>query len=110
LPALWITGRIKDQINRGGLKIGAREVEAVIEELPGVTGVAVVPVSDPVLGEVVAAMVETTTVTPEDIRKHAGALLADYKVPGPLAVVDVLPRNAMGKPDKPRIQLMLEED
>jgi long-chain acyl-CoA synthetase len=106
---LWITGRIKDQINRGGLKIGAREVESVIEEIPGVTGVGVVPVADPVLGERAAAMVEARGLDPEGIRDHVAAVLADYKVPSPIAVVADLPRNSMGKPDKPAIRRHLEE-
>jgi acyl-CoA synthetase (AMP-forming)/AMP-acid ligase II len=107
---LWITGRIKDQINRGGLKIGAREVETVIEEIPGVTGVAVVAVPDPVLGERPAAMVEAQDLTPGDVRDHVAKALADYKVPSRVVVVDDMPRNALGKPDKPLIRRCLEED
>lgn len=106
---LWITGRIKDQINRGGLKIGAREVEVVIEEIPGVTGVAVVAVPDPVLGERPAAMVEAQHLSPEEVRDHVAKALADYKVPSRVAVVDAMPRNALGKPDKPLIRRSLEE-
>ncbi|TGD84346.1 long-chain fatty acid--CoA ligase [Mycolicibacterium sp. CH28] len=101
---LWITGRIKDQINRGGLKIGAREVESVIESLTGVTGVAVVAVPDDVLGERVAAMVETAAHTPSDIRTHIAHALADYKVPDLVVVVGELPRNHMGKPNKADIR------
>lgn len=107
---LWITGRIKDQINRGGLKIGAREVETVIEEILGVTGVAVVGVPDPVLGERPAAMVEAQDLTPGDVRDHVAKALADYKVPSRVVVVDDMPRNALGKPDKPLIRRCLEED
>jgi acyl-CoA synthetase (AMP-forming)/AMP-acid ligase II len=107
---LWITGRIKDQINRGGLKIGAREVEVVIEEIPGVTGVAVVAVPDPILGERPAAMVEAQNLDPQDVRDHVAKSLADYKVPSQVAVVQALPRNVFGKPDKPMIRRSLEEE
>jgi acyl-CoA synthetase (AMP-forming)/AMP-acid ligase II len=106
---LWITGRIKDQINRGGLKVGAREVETVIEELAGVTGVAVVAVPDDVLGERPAAMVEAPDLQPEQIREHLAKALADYKVPSRIAVVNEIPRNFFGKPDKPVIRRCLEE-
>lgn len=105
---VWITGRIKDQINRAGLKIGAREVESVIEELPGVTGVAVVAVSDPVLGERVGAMVESETVDSARVRAHVAEALADYKVPTSVAIVSEMPRNGLGKPDKPAIRRIVE--
>lgn len=105
---LWITGRIKDQINRGGLKIGAREVEVVIEQLAGVTGVAVVGIPDPVLGERVAAMIEAEELDPDAVRRHVAGVLADYKVPSTVAVVRDLPRNNLGKPDKPMIRRDLE--
>lgn len=105
---LWITGRIKDQINRGGLKIGAREVESVIEEIPGVTGVAVVPIPDPILGERVAAMVEAQQLDREQVREHIANALADYKVPSYITVVPAMPRNVLGKPDKPLIRHSLK--
>lgn len=106
---LWITGRLKDQINRGGLKIGAREVEAVIEEIPGVTGAGVTGLADPVLAEVVAAVVEAgPDVSPETVRAHCAEQLSDYKVPSVIAVVAAMPRTSMGKPDKPAIRALLE--
>jgi long-chain acyl-CoA synthetase len=105
---LWITGRIKDQINRGGLKIGAREVEMVIEQIPGVTGVAVVGIADPILGERPAAIVEAQQLAPELIREYLLKALADYKVPSYIAVVPEMPRNVLGKPDKPHIRRSLE--
>jgi acyl-CoA synthetase (AMP-forming)/AMP-acid ligase II len=106
---LWITGRLKEQINRGGLKIGAREVELVIEEISGVTGVGVVGVPDPVLGERVNAVVEAQTgeVNPDVVRSFVAGRLSDYKVPDRVIVVSELPRNAMGKVDKRAVQRIL---
>ncbi len=109
---LWVTGRIKDQINRGGLKIGAREVEEAIEELEGVVAAGVVGVADPVLGERVAAVVETEDpdLDAEAIRDAVADRLADYKVPHRIVCVEELPRNAMKKVDKPAIRGLLGDE
>jgi non-ribosomal peptide synthetase component E (peptide arylation enzyme) len=101
---------LKDQINRGGLKIGAREVEEVIERIPGVTGVAVVGALDPVLGERVVAVVEADSeaLDVNMVRRAAAAELADYKVPERILIVPELPRNALQKADKPRVRALVE--
>lgn len=106
---LWVTGRVKDQINRGGLKIGAREVESVIERLPGVTGVGVVAVHDDLLGERVGAAVEIPGggVDAEAVRAACAAALSDYKVPERIVILDAMPRTPMGKPDKPAIRKLM---
>ena len=56
--ALVLTGRVKEIINRGGVKFNPADVEAVIDRLPGVVRSAVVPMPDPVLGETACAFVE----------------------------------------------------
>jgi long-chain acyl-CoA synthetase len=108
---LWIVGRLKDQINRGGLKIGAREVEVVIEALPGVQGVGVVGVPDPVLQERVAAVIEAENgaVTAQGVREACAKVLADHKVPERIEIVPAMPRTSVGKPDKPAMRRMLAE-
>lgn len=109
---LWISGRIKDQINRGGLKIGAREVEEIIEGIASVTGVAVVGIPDPFLTELVAAVVEVSPdsgLDAEAIRVEVAGQLADYKVPERVLLVETLPRSDMQKPDKPAIRKLLAE-
>jgi acyl-CoA synthetase (AMP-forming)/AMP-acid ligase II len=106
---LWISGRLKEQINRGGLKIGAREVELVIEDISGVTGVGVVGVPDPVLGERVNAVVEADAaeLEPEVVRNFVAERLSDYKVPDRVIVAAEIPRNAMGKVDKQALRRIL---
>jgi len=105
---LWITGRLKEQISRGGLKIGAREVEIVIESIEGVTGVGVAGIPDPVLGERVGAVVEVSdqSISSEKIRLAVAAQLADYKVPDRVIFVNELPRNLMAKTDKPAVRFL----
>ncbi|MEJ7584299.1 MAG: AMP-binding protein [Acidimicrobiales bacterium] len=97
---LYIVGRQKDIIIRGGNNIAATEVEHVLYEHPGVLEAAVVGEPHDVLGEVVAAFVVARDgVTPDadGLRAHCAERLADYKVPRSIWFVDQLPRNATGK-------------
>ena len=97
---LWITGRSKDLIIRGGNNIVPGEVEEVLHAHPDVVEAAVAGVPHEVLGEDVAAVVVRAThsaVTADDLRAHCAERLADYKVPRRIEFADELPRNATGK-------------
>jgi len=97
---LYIVGRKKDVIIRGGNNIHAQDVETVLHDHPDVIEAAVVGIPHDVLGEDVAAVVvltPTATCTTEDIREFCADRLADYKVPRRIEVADALPRNATGK-------------
>ena len=98
---LYIVGRKKDVIIRGGNNIYASDVEAVLNDHPAVLDAAVVGMPHEVLGEDVAAFVvlvagiaqrppRSSAITPP-------RALADYKVPRCIEFVDELPRNATGK-------------
>jgi crotonobetaine/carnitine-CoA ligase len=87
-------------IKRGGENVSPAEVEAVIAGHPAVAEVAVTGVPDPVHDEAVAAWVVPlpgASLTAEDVRRHAAAHLAGFKVPSTVAVVDRLPRTATYK-------------
>ena len=87
-------------ILRGGANVYPAEVERVLLDHPAVDAGAVLGVPDERLGERVAAVVEVTAgaeLDVDDVRAHLLANLARYKVPEQIAVVDALPRNAMGK-------------
>lgn len=94
-------GRIKDIINRGGMKISSEEVESLLQAHPAVAEVAVVPYPDDILGEKVCAVVvprPNQTVTLEDLNdllKEKG--VAHFKYPERIMIVDALPRNPVGK-------------
>jgi fatty-acyl-CoA synthase len=97
---LYIVGRKKDIIIRGGNNVHAADVEAVIHDHPAVVEAAVVGAPHEVLGEDVAAFVVLSPgagATAEDIREHCATRLADYKVPRRIELVDELPKNATGK-------------
>jgi acyl-CoA synthetase (AMP-forming)/AMP-acid ligase II/acyl carrier protein len=97
---LFITGRLKELINRGGEKISPREVEEVLMEHPAVAQVVTFPVPHTHLGEDVAAAVVLgaggSTTEPE-IRAFAATRLADFKVPSRVLFVDKIPTGPTGK-------------
>ncbi|WFU71282.1 class I adenylate-forming enzyme family protein [Bradyrhizobium sp. CB2312] len=95
----WLIGRTKDMIRRSSENIAAREVEAVIREIPEVADVAAVPVRDAKRGEEVKIYLELKEgLTPGDlpierILEHARARLAVFKVPRYIAFNSALPRT-----------------
>jgi long-chain acyl-CoA synthetase len=101
---LWFVGRKKDLIIRGGSNISPVEVERVLLSHPLVQDAAVFGVPDPVLGQLVAAVVQLSSgvgdAALDDILRHTKRQLADYKVPEQLLAVDAVPRNPVGKVDR----------
>ena len=107
---LTIVGRSKDLIITGGYNVYPAEVEALLNELPGVAESAVVGVPHPDFGEgVVAAIVPRNGETPDCDALIASmkARIAPFKVPKRVFVMDELPRNAMGKVQKNRLREQL---
>src|SRR4051794_10824221 len=97
---LTVVGRRSETIVSGGENVAPAEVEAALESHPAVSEAAVFGRPDPEWGErVVAAVVlrEGTTASPEDLRAHAAARLARFKVPKEVELRDALPRTASGK-------------
>jgi acyl-CoA synthetase (AMP-forming)/AMP-acid ligase II len=97
---IYIVGRKKDMIIRGGNNIYATDVEAVILEHPDVQEAAVIGVPHAVLGEDVAAYVVVRaglSLSDDELRDFCSERLADYKRPRRITFVDELPRNATGK-------------
>jgi acyl-CoA synthetase (AMP-forming)/AMP-acid ligase II len=102
---LFITGRVKDLIIRGGENIAAGEIEAILDEHPLVEESAIIGVPDPEWGETVKAIVVLDPAAIErdsedvrgELRDHCRTHLASYKAPSYFAFVDELPRNPMGK-------------
>jgi oxalate---CoA ligase len=97
---LFITGRVKELINKGGEKISPAEIDAVLCSHPQIRDAMAFPVEDPVLREVVAAMVVKAdqTVSEMEIRNFLLDRLVPFKVPSRIHFVDAIPRNAAGKP------------
>ncbi|HET7038053.1 MAG TPA: AMP-binding protein [Thermomicrobiaceae bacterium] len=98
---LFISGRLKDVINRGGEKIAPREVEELLLTHPAVLDAAVVARPDPIYGELPVAYVmlaphaRGTSTTP--LSAFCAQRLSPYKVPAEIVAVDSLPRTRTGK-------------
>jgi acyl-CoA synthetase (AMP-forming)/AMP-acid ligase II len=95
---LYIVGRKKDVIIRGGNNIHAGDIESVLMEYPGVHEAAVAGIPHDVLGEDVAAwLVADPDIDVDGMRAFLAERLADYKIPRQIKLVDELPRNETGK-------------
>lgn len=104
---LSIVDRIKDMIIRGGENIYPKEIEGVLAEHEGVLEAAVIGAPHALLGEVPVAevvLMPGATATAEDLIEHCRGLLAKIKVPVRVNLVSDLPRNPVGKVDKPRMR------
>ncbi|MBI3375250.1 MAG: AMP-binding protein [Betaproteobacteria bacterium] len=95
---LYLKGRAKDMIIRGGINIYPAEVEAVLQGHASVADSAVVAWPSREFNEEVAAFVILgAAVTPAELRQLCRERLAPYKVPREVFIVDDFPRNALGK-------------
>jgi acyl-CoA synthetase (AMP-forming)/AMP-acid ligase II len=104
---LFIEGRLKDMLIYRGMNVYPREIEIVLEHLPGVKEAAVVGVPDGTRGEVpYAFVVPLPGQCPEesDLRRACLSRLARYKVPRTFRLVPELPRNAAGKVIKTQLR------
>jgi acyl-CoA synthetase (AMP-forming)/AMP-acid ligase II len=101
---LYPSGRIKDTINRGGEKFGPVEVEEALRSHPAIKDVAVAGVADEEMGQRVgAAVVASAPVTLDELRAHCRELIAYFKLPERLLVVDDIPYNDTGKVNRRRL-------
>lgn len=103
---LYIRGRKRDMIIRGGNNVMATDVESILYEHPAVLEAAVVAVPHEVLGEDVGAAVVLqpgAEVEPDELAAFCRERLSDYKVPRRIWFVDALPRNPTGKVMKQQI-------
>lgn len=98
-----IVGRNKDMIISGGFNVYPKELEEILDTLPGVVESAVIGVPHPDFGEgVTAVLVATQGQAPSEAQVLAAldGKLARFKQPKRVMVVDALPRNVMGKVQK----------
>ncbi len=108
---LTVVGRVKDQINRGGEKIAAEEVEDLLLRHEAITHVAVVAVPDERLGEKSCACIVTNrpNVPASALRKFLREQgVADYKIPDRFERFDCLPLTPVGKTDKQQLRAWLQ--
>jgi acyl-CoA synthetase (AMP-forming)/AMP-acid ligase II len=97
---LYLSGRTREMINRGGENIAPREVDEALLEHPAVAEAVTFAVPHATLGEDVAAAVVLrldADATAKDIRQFAAGRLADFKVPRQVLIVAQLPKGSTGK-------------
>ena len=110
---LYIADRLKDMIISGGENIYPAEVENLISDIEGVSGVAVVGVPDERWGEVPWAVVtlrEGADVDTELVRSRLDGVVARYKLPKNVVVVEELPRTASGKVRKADLRARFRDE
>lgn len=99
----YIVGRLKDMVRRSGENIAAREVEAVLRDLPEIADAAILPVPDPDRGEEVKAYLQlmpgtaADAATIERVLAYCREQLAPFKVPRYVTFIDALPRTTSNK-------------
>ncbi|HSM40898.1 MAG TPA: non-ribosomal peptide synthetase, partial [Afifellaceae bacterium] len=97
---LYLTGRLKEMINRGGEKITPQEIDDVLLTHPAIAQAASFSVQHRTLGEDVAAAIVLRTpdaIDENEIRAFVGSKLADFKVPQKVMILQAMPRDPIGK-------------
>src|SRR5215813_6690658 len=97
---LFLTGRLREIINRGGEKIAPQEVDEVLREHPAVAEAVTFAVPHPTLGEDVGSAIVLrphAAATPKEIRQFAMGRIAAFKVPHQVVIVAEIPKGLTGK-------------
>jgi acyl-CoA synthetase (AMP-forming)/AMP-acid ligase II len=97
---LFLTGRLREMINRGGEKVAPREVDEVLLEHPAVAEAVTFAVPHATMGEDVASAIvlrPDIAATPKEIRRFTIGRIADFKVPRQVLIVDRIPKGPTGK-------------
>ena len=96
-----------DIIKTGGYKVSALEIEEILRTHPNIQECAVVGIEDREWGEIVSAAIipnSDQALLLNDLKDWASEKMASYKIPRKLLILEDLPRNAMGKVNKPALK------
>jgi len=100
---LFITGRIKEIINRGGEKISPREIDDVLMEHPAIAQAMTFSIPHAQLGEDIGVAIvfhKNSGDTERGIKEFVAKRLADFKIPRRIIIVDDIPKGPTGKPQR----------
>jgi oxalate---CoA ligase len=101
---LYLEGRLKEMIIRGGENISPAEIEQVLQSHPAVRDAVCFGVADDKYGELVGAAVTLgSPAQPRELIEHCRLRLAAFKVPARIDVLDEIPRTATGKVQRRRV-------
>jgi len=108
---LFLTGRIKELINRGGMKITPSEIELAMMKHPKIKEAIAFPISHPTLGEDVGAAIvleRDTKLTDSDLGRFLTQYLTPHKIPRRVAFVDEIPKSTTGKVQRRKLAERLD--
>lgn len=109
---LHVVDRVKDMIISGGENVYSAEVEDALARMPGIAASAVVAAKDPDWGERVHAFIvsaEPEGVTLDAVQAHCRPLIASYKIPRSISLIEALPLSPAGKVLKHELRARLKE-
>ncbi len=105
---LFLTGRAKEMINRGGEKVFPNEVEEALMAHPRVQDAACFAIPHATLGEDIAcALAVDADISAQEIREHLTDRIARHKIPGQILFLPKLPRNPVGKTDRQALATLI---
>jgi oxalate---CoA ligase len=110
LGRIWLTGRIKDEINRAGFKVQPAEIDLLLEQHPDVAEACVFAIPDPITGEAIGAAIRpavAATINVSSLRSWCRERLRRNAVPEYWFVVQEIPRNARGKVNRTALRQAL---
>ncbi|MGC8480552.1 MAG: AMP-binding protein [Acidimicrobiales bacterium] len=110
---VYIVGRLKDMIIRGGENIYPREIEEFLYTHPNIRDVSVIGVPDPTFGEVTMAWIilnEGVETSEEEIREFCRGKISHHKIPQYIKFVDAFPMTVTGKIQKYLMRRSAEEE
>jgi hypothetical protein len=108
---LYLTGRLKELINRGGEKIAPREIDDVLLGHPAIRQALTFAVPHRQLGEDIGVAVELTSAGAADegeLRRYAAEVFPGFKTPRVIRIVDEIPKGATGKLERNRLAALLD--
>lgn len=109
---LTLVDRAKDMLIRAGENIYPKEIENHVYQLPEVFEAAVIARPHPVLGEepvLIVSLSSGSLLAEDDIRSHLTRTISKIKIPAEILIVDSLPKNPVGKLDKPSLRNQFAE-
>jgi acyl-CoA synthetase (AMP-forming)/AMP-acid ligase II/thioesterase domain-containing protein len=110
---LWLTGRIKDEINRAGFKVQPAEIDALLESNPAIAEACVFGISDPLGGEAIAAAIRLANganASPQSLQAWCRERLRRDAVPEHWFIVSEIPRSARGKVSRDAVRRALVKE
>ncbi|MEA3457913.1 MAG: AMP-dependent synthetase, partial [Candidatus Thermoplasmatota archaeon] len=111
---IYIVGRANNIIKSAGYRIAPNEIQDIINLVDGVSSCVVIGVSDDIMGEAVAAVVQVSCQSPNELENTVISMcrkqLPSYKVPKHVVFVDAFPLNSSNKIDKIKLKRIVESD